>query len=169
MSKITISLASEVIGHLGQFEIRNTMLMAWLTMLMLFVLSFALSRTKYRIQPGRFQTMIEIVISGLYDLFASVVQDERLSRKFFPLVTTMFIFIVMGNWLGILPGVGSITIQAMHEGHMEAIPLFRSMNADVNMTLAIAMIAMAAVQIYGMSELANFTKEKSKEIQSYSP
>jgi F-type H+-transporting ATPase subunit a len=69
----------------------------------------------------------------------------------------MMLFIVMGNWMGILPGVGSITIKAMHEGHLEHIPLFRSMNADVNMTLAIAVIAMAAVQFYGMWELGFFT------------
>jgi F-type H+-transporting ATPase subunit a len=153
MSKINISLASEVIGRIGGFEVRNTMLMAWLTMIVLFVLCFLLSRTKFRMIPGRFQMLIEIAISGLYDLFASVVGDERLSRKFFPLVTTMFIFILMGNWLGILPGVGSVTIQAMHNGQLETVPLFRSMNADVNMTLSIAIISMLAVQFYGIWEL----------------
>lgn len=156
MSDINISLASETIASWGPFELRNTMLMAWLTMLALFGVCAALARTKYALIPGRFQAGAELVVDGLFDLFASVVQDDRLSRKFFPLVTTMFIFIVMGNWLGILPGVGSITIDAMHEGHLEAIPLFRSMNADVNMTLAIAMVAMAAVQFYGMWELGFF-------------
>lgn len=163
MKPIAISLASEAIGSIGPIEIRNTMLMAWLTMLVLFAFCAALRRTRYRMIPGFFQTLIEIIIGGLYDLFASVVQDERLSKKFFPLVTTMFLFIVMGNWLGILPGVGSITIQMMHEGQSEAIPLFRSMNADVNMTLAIAMIAMIAVQVYGVWELG-FTSYGSKFI-----
>lgn len=150
---VTISLASEVIAHLGAFEIRNTMLMAWLAMGVLIMLAFAVRATGYQVIPGRFQAAVEIVVISLFDLFASVVNDDRLARKFFPMVATMFIFIVLGNWMGIFPGVGSITIDALHEGHMEAIPLFRSMNADVNMTLAIAMIAMAAVQFFGMSEL----------------
>lgn len=153
MSSVAISLASETVGHIGVLEIRNTMIMAWLAMFVLIVTSIAVRLTRYQMIPGRFQALVEIVISGLYDLFASVVHDDRLSRKFFPLVGTMLIFIVLGNWMGILPGVGSITIDAMHEGHMEAIPLFRSMNADVNMTLAIALFAMAAVQFFGTLEL----------------
>ncbi len=150
---VTISLASEVIAHLGALEIRNTMLMAWLAMGVLLLLACAMRATGYQIIPGRFQAAVEIVVISLFDLFASVVNDDRLARKFFPMVATMFIFIVLGNWMGIFPGVGSITIDALHEGRVEAIPLFRSMNADVNMTLAIAMIAMAAVQFFGMSEL----------------
>lgn len=150
---VTISLASEVIGHIGVFAIRNTMLMAWLAALVLLLLSFAVRMTGYKIIPGRFQAAVELVVISLFDLFASVVNDDRLARKFFPMVATMFIFIVLGNWMGIFPGVGSITIAGMHEGHLTDIPLFRSMNADVNMTLAIALIAMASVQFFGMSEL----------------
>ncbi len=153
MSDISISLASEVIGHIGPIEIRNTMLMAWLTVAVLAVFCLMARATGYKVVPSRFQALVEIIVSSLYDLFASIVQNDRLARKFFPLVSTMMIFIVLGNWLGILPGVGTITILGTHEGHAMAIPLFRSMNADVNMTLAIALISMAAVQFYGMSEL----------------
>ncbi len=153
MNGVAISLASETVATIGGFEIRNSLLMAWLAMLALMMLCFALYRTHYKLVPGRFQALVELVIEGLYDLFAGVVQDERMSRKFFPLVTTIVLFIVLGNWMGILPGVGSITVDVMHEGHMMEIPLFRSMNADVNMTLAIALIAIAAVQTYGVWEL----------------
>jgi F-type H+-transporting ATPase subunit a len=55
--------------------------------------------------------------------------------------------------MGIFPGVGSITIQGMHDGHMMAIPLFRSMNADVNMTLAIAIISVVMTQVFGVAAL----------------
>src|SRR5690348_16605126 len=110
MAGINISLASETVAQVGPLEIRNSLLMAWLTMLVLIVFCFILNRTKFRVIPGRFQAMVELVISGLYELFGSVVQDDRLARRFFPLVTTMFIFILMGNWLGILPGVGSIVV-----------------------------------------------------------
>lgn len=157
MTSLTISLASEAIGAIGPFEIRNTMLMAWLAMIAMIIVSFMIRSTGYRLIPGRFQTVVELIINGIYDLFASIIGDERLSRKFFPMLATMMLFIVMGNWMGILPGVGSVTIEGMHEGHMAEIPLFRSMNADVNMTLAIAVIAMLCVQWYGMRELGMFS------------
>jgi F-type H+-transporting ATPase subunit a len=153
MNGVVISLASETIGHIGPFEIRNTMLMAWLAMLALGGLALAVRATGYRLLPGRFQTGVEIVIHSLYDLFASILHDDRLARRFFPMLATILVFIVCGNWMGILPGVGSITILGEHAGHEAMIPLFRSMNADVNMTLAIALVAMAAVQMYGMAEL----------------
>ncbi len=150
---ITISLASEVIGHIGPMAVRNTMLMSWLAVLVLVIVALFVYARGYNVVPSRLQAAVEVVVMGLYDLFASVLHDDRLARRFFPMLATMLIFIVAGNWMGILPGVGSITIQGMHAGHAAAIPVFRSMNADVNMTLAIALAAMAMVQFYGMSEL----------------
>ena len=157
MKPLSISLASETIAMIGPFEIRNTMLMAWLAMIALLILAVFIRATGYKLIPGRFQVAVEIVINGTYDLFASILNDNRLARKFFPMLATMMIFIVMGNWMGILPGVGSLTIAVMHEGKLEDVPLFRSMNADVNMTLSIAIISMLAVQWYGMRELGFFS------------
>ena len=147
---VSISLASEAVGHIGPLEIRNTLLMAWLAMAVLTVLAVAIKLTCTKMVPGRFQMAVEMVVLGMYDLFASVVHDEKLSRRFFPLVATILVFVVTGNWMGILPGVGSITIEGTHEGHPAAIPLFRSMNADVNMTLAVATLAIFAVQFHGI-------------------
>jgi F-type H+-transporting ATPase subunit a len=144
------TLASETIGHIGSFELRNTLLMAWLAMAVLIIFSVLASRTRWkRKNPGRFQTFVEMMIGGLYDFFDSIVQDAKQTRMFFPLVATILIFVVLGNWMGILPGVGSITVLGMHDGHEMRMPIFRSMNADVNMTLAIAMISMISVQVFG--------------------
>lgn len=151
--ELALSLASEKVGQLGPLEIRNTLLMAWLAMAALFAFAFAVWRTKLCLAPSRFQMFVEAVIGGLYDLFAGVVQDERLSRRCFPVITTICIFIILGNWMGIMPGVGSIFIRL----HGHEIPVFRSMNADVNMTLALAVIAMFSVQIYGVWELGFFS------------
>ncbi len=157
MSTVTISLASEVVGHIGSIPIRNTMVMAWLVVIIMSFCAFFIRLTGYKMIPGRLQAAVELIIEGLYDLFSSVFHDDRLARQFFPLVSTIFLFIVLGNWMGILPGVGTITILGMHEGHEMAIPLFRSMNADVNMTLIIAIIAMLSVQFYGVYELGVFS------------
>ncbi len=147
------TLASETIGHIGSFELRNTLLMAWLAMAVFIVLALLLRRTKYREVPGRFQMFMELIVGGLFDFFDSVVGDRTRTRKFFPLVATIFLFLVLANWMGILPGVGSITIEGMHDGHLLNIPLFRSMNADVNMTLAIAVISVVMTQVFGIAAL----------------
>ena len=147
------SLASEAVAHIGSFEIRNTMVMAWFAMVIFIVLGLLLRRTKYKEIPGRFQAFMEMIVEGLFDFFDSVVQDRTRTRKFFPLVATIFLFLVLANWMGILPGVGSITIQGMHEGHLMNIPLFRSMNADVNMTLAIAIVSVIMTQVFGIAAL----------------
>jgi F-type H+-transporting ATPase subunit a len=150
------TLGSETIAHIGSFEIRNTLIMAWLAMIVLIAFALAVKSTGYKLVPGRFQTFVEMIIGGLFDFFESVVQDVKQTRMFFSLVATIFIFLVVGNWMGILPGVGSIFINEMHEGHMMEIPVFRSMNADVNMTLAIALIAMISVQVFGIVALGFF-------------
>ncbi len=147
------TLASETIAHIGSFPIRNTMLMAWLAMAVFVIIGLLLRRTKYQEIPGRFQAFMELIVEGLFDFFDSVVGDRARTRKFFPLVATIFLFLILANWMGILPGVGSITIQGMHEGNLMSIPLFRSMNADVNMTLAIAIISVVMTQVFGIAAL----------------
>ncbi len=146
-------LASETIAYIGTFPIRNSMLMAWLAMGVIIAFALLLRRTRYRDVPGRFQAFGELIIEGLFDFYDSVVQDRALTRRFFPLVTTIFLFLVLANWMGILPGVGSITIPGFHEGHAVMLPLFRSMNADVNMTLAVALISVIATQMFGIAML----------------
>ncbi|OGJ58222.1 hypothetical protein A2635_03240 [Candidatus Peribacteria bacterium RIFCSPHIGHO2_01_FULL_51_9] len=152
----TPTLASETIAHLGGFELRNTMVMAWLAIGVLIVVGLLLRRTGYRKVPGRFQAFIEMIVEGLFDFFNAIVQEPKQTRRFFPLVATILIFLTLANWMGILPGVGSITIKGLHEGHIVDIPIFRSMNADVNMTLAIAMISVIATQIFGIVALGFF-------------
>ena len=147
------NLAAETIGHIGSFPIRNTMLMAWLAMAVLIVVSLLLRRTGYKQIPGRFQGLLEMIVGGLFGFFDSIIGDRALTRRFFPLVATIFLFLMLANWMGIFPGVGSITIEGVHDGHPMAIPLFRSMNADVNMTLSIALIAVTMSHVFGMSVL----------------
>jgi F-type H+-transporting ATPase subunit a len=146
-------LASETIGHIGSFEIRNTLLMSWLAMLVILIIALRTRFTGYREVPGRFQALMETIVEGLYDFFDSIVQDRNQTKKFFPLVATILLFLVTANWMGILPGVGSITIEGVHEGHVMALPLFRSMNADVNMTLAVAIISVISTQLFGVVTL----------------
>jgi F-type H+-transporting ATPase subunit a len=145
------TLASETIAHIGAFEIRNTLLMAWLAMAVLIIIAMLGKSTGFKIIPGRFQTALEMMIEQLFDFFDSILQNRDLTRRVFPFIATFFLFIMVANWMGIFPGVGSITVMGEHGGEHMMIPLFRSMNADVNMTLALSLVSVIATQVLGVS------------------
>lgn len=147
------TLASETITHIGSFGIRNTLLMAWITMTLLILLALAGKLRGYRLVPGRFQAFLEVIVEGLFDLFDGIMQDRGMTRKVFPLVATFFLFIIIANWLGIIPGVGSITVEALQEGELIRVPLLRSMNADANVTLAFTLISVIGTQIIGITSI----------------
>jgi F-type H+-transporting ATPase subunit a len=150
------TLASETIAHLGELEIRNTLLMAWLAMVVLIGLALIARAKGFRLIPGRYQTVMEMVVEGLFDFFDSILQDRKLTMLIFPMIATFFLFIILANWMGILPGVGTITIEGMHNGHMMDIPIFRSMNADVNVTLAFTLVSVIATQVLGIASIGIF-------------
>ena len=90
----------------SDFSITNTMVATWLTIAVLVVISFVVSR-RIEETPGRLQGAVEAVIEFFLNLAESVAGPEK-ARRFLPLVLTIFLFIVTSNWLGILPGFGSI-------------------------------------------------------------
>ena len=90
----------------GDFYITNTMVATWITIVVLLLLALRVSRGLSEV-PGRLQCLVEIVIEFFLNLAESIAGRER-ARRFFPLVMTIFLFIVTANWLGILPGFGTI-------------------------------------------------------------
>ena len=91
---------------LGGFEITNTMVATWLTIVVLAAVSF-LGTRRLKEVPGRLQSILEVILEFFLNLAEAVAGPEK-ARRFFPLVTTIFLFIVTANWLGILPGFGTI-------------------------------------------------------------
>lgn len=148
------TIYSETVGHVGSFEIRNTLLMSWISVLFLCVVAWRFYKN-YRTNsvPSGLQNLVEVIIEGLYDFFHSVTQDARQTKQFFGICATIFLFVVVSNWFGIFPGVGPIGILEIHNGHEILVPLFRSTFSDVNMTLAIAFISVFMTQVYGMMNL----------------
>ncbi|MDP6064140.1 MAG: F0F1 ATP synthase subunit A [SAR202 cluster bacterium] len=104
-----IELKAEPIGPdpiIGDFKITNTMVNTWIAIVILGLISFLGTRRATEI-PSRLQGFLEIIIEFFLSLAESVAGPEN-ARRFFPLATTIFLFIVTSNWLGILPGVGTI-------------------------------------------------------------
>ena len=88
------------------FKLTNTMITTWLTIVVLFVIAFLATRSKDDVPVG-VRNLVEAIIEAFLDLSESVAGPEK-ARRFFPLVMTIFLFIVTANWLGILPGFGTI-------------------------------------------------------------
>ena len=110
-----ISIPAEVVLHLFGFPITNTLLATWLTMLVLIVGSWLITR-KMEMVPGRWQGALEMIIGGFYDLVEGAT-ERKWARRFFPIVTTIMLFLIVSNWLGLTPLYGGWgVLEEAHEG-----------------------------------------------------
>ena len=142
---VHISLKAEEIFRLGGLSITNTLLLSVTAAVIIAIIAF-LSRRSIAILPGGLQNVIEFVVESLLQLMDSVLGERRKSEKYLPIVATIFIFILFSNWLGLMPGIGSIGLV----GDKEFIPLFRSPASDLNFTLALAIVTVLAANIFGV-------------------
>lgn len=88
------------------FKLTNTMLTAWLTIITLLLIAFFATRRMKEV-PSGMQNLVEVFMEFFLDLAERIAGRER-ARRFFPLVMTIFVFILISNWMGILPGFGTI-------------------------------------------------------------
>ncbi len=143
--------------------------MAWLTMAVLAAAAFFISKRGMRLIPKGAQNAAEAFIETIFKMVNNVIGDRKLAEKVFPLVATFFIFILLSNWLGILPGIGTIGFKETQGGEKSLIiPFFRSTYSDLNMTLALALISVFSVQIFGIASMG-FFKYAGKFINFKSP
>ncbi len=142
-----ISIKAEIIGKLFGIPITNSILTTWIVMAVIITAGFLLTRNLALIPVAKAQNFLELIIDGLYNLFAQVTGEKI--KVFFPILATFFIFIIASNWIGLLPGVGSIGFQE----HEKLLPIFRSGTADLNTTLALALISVTAIQFFGIKTL----------------
>ena len=231
-----IQLPAEIVVQgfgtpVGDWNLMNTMVTTWLAIIVLFIVALFVRRGLSEI-PGRLQALFELIMEFFLNLCEGIAGPEK-GRRFFPLVFTIFIFIVVANWMGVLPGFGTVGRVAdpteiahhhgvhdyvdpaaddgsqpasgheqEHSGHLEnvnlhvftgtggvailqpgslrkeltfrdyeenhgdvgvgnraghLVPFLRSANTDVNMTLAMALIAMVMVHYWGLSILGPMT------------
>ena len=146
-----ISLKAETIFHIGSFPITNSLIASWLAILVLIFLAIIL-RLQLKIIPGRLQNLFESIFEYFLGLMEDVYGSREKAKKIFPFAATFFLFILFSNWMGILPGVGSLGRYAWnHEtGRVLFLPILRSANADLNTTLALAIISVLLTQVFGI-------------------
>jgi F-type H+-transporting ATPase subunit a len=143
------SLAAEPVVSIAGLEVTNSLLSSWIVVFLLIIFSLAI-KFKLSLIPGKLQNLFEIIIEKLLEIFDAVTGARERSLKFFPFIFAFFVYILLNNWLGILPGVGSIGGVAEHGGEKVFVPLFRGGTADLNTTLSLAIIGVVGSHIFGV-------------------
>jgi len=147
--EIHVSMPSEALFHVGPFAVTNTMFTTWVVIAFLTILAILATRRMALVPESRLQVLMEMIVESLLDLSENTA-GKRVGRTIFPLIATLFIFILTANWFGVLPIVGTITLCDPHQpGH--CVPVFRAATSDLNITAAMALIAVTTVQVAGVA------------------
>ena len=176
-----LSLKAEELFSLGNyFTVTNTIITAIAAFLLLAI--FLIIRThRLALIPSFSQGITEVLFEGIMSVMDAVLLDRKKTLRYLPLVATIFLFVLTSNWLGILPGVGSIGVMRtpVHEEVVEVselavvgeesvvtveekevekefVPLFRPAGSDLKFTLALAIIAVLGVNLLGVTAFGFF-------------
>lgn len=164
---IAIHLAPTILGYFLGVPITNTLITSVVVVILLVIAVF-FSRKRLKMIPGKFQIVIELLIGGTYDYVEGVLEDKKLTRTFFPLIMTLFIFILSLNWFGLFPGVDSIGFHQIEHGKEVLVPFLHPANTDLNVTFALALIAFVVIELAGVV-LLGFLKYGGKFVNFSSP
>lgn len=146
---ISVHLDPYIVGHVAGVPITATLITVWFTMILLFAVAYFAGK-KPQLIPSKLQSVFELLIGGAYDYVESVLVNKERTRKYFPIIMTIFVFILAMNWVGLLPGVTSIGYYAGHGEESHFIPFLYPPATDLNITIAFALIAFFTIEIAGI-------------------
>lgn len=157
-SLIHVAIEAEPLFDIGPLTFTNSMVGALLASALLLVAAWWFTRNSSLI-PSRLQSTLELPI----ELMAGIVSDSSSRwRGYVSLILGLFLMILVANWIGLLPGVGTIGIEHVNEaGHQAVIPLVRPASADLNFTLGLAIVAFVMFIYWGIKAngLGGYLKE----------
>jgi len=148
VSEPEVSLPAEEVFSITGFSITNTMLAAWLTILVLGGVAYAATR-RMKLVPTGLQNVVEAVVEALLNFIEGVAGKEY-GRKFLPVIATIFLFVIANAWLSLIPGFMSIGFWHTGEEGKYIEPLFRGANTDINFPLALALLSFVFVEYWGI-------------------
>jgi len=143
---LNISLSPEILFYIGSWPISNSFFWFSLVSLFLIVATLLFNRS-LKIRPGKLQNFFELLLGGAYEFVENTVGDAKKAKKLFPLVFTMFFFVLFANLLTFIPGQAAVTIQTA-DG---IAPLFRSIIADYGLVFMMTMISVLITQIVAIA------------------
>lgn len=168
-------LAAEPIFNIGFLPVTNSIINTWIALVLFVVFAFFLQRSmKKHYAAGKFPkglvNFFESLLESMLSYMDGVTKNRRKSLKLLPIIGTFFLFILISNWMGLLPGIGSIAKCYNHHEKTyvayeycitpnetyHAFPLFRPANTDLNMTIAMAVLAVTASHVLGIIAIGFF-------------
>ncbi len=178
-----VSIAAEPVLHVGSFGVTNSLLTTWIAMVILMLVAFFATRripkdlasaSNQDLTPQNgFQNAIEMLIEGFYGMARNI--GGNWAPKFFPIIMTMFLLVVVSNWSGLIPGFSSIGLlehaEGDHVGYVVEgsvltgtkaaegqegyilVPFVRAPSTDLNFPLALALVTVVLSQYFGFRAL----------------
>ncbi len=149
MADVHISLAAEGLTTIGSLTVTNAMVTGLVGSVVVLIIFYLASRALTVSPRSRAAQVVESITEMLQGMTEDILHSPAKAASLLPLLLTFFAFILINNWLGLIPGVGSIHIQTAHGN----VPLFRAATADLNTTLALALISVGMTQSWAIKEL----------------
>ena len=151
---VHVEVAPQALWHIPipgtdyEFPITNSFFMMLIVMALLMIIGVWVAR-RATLVPTRGQGAVELIVEFLLGLVEGAA-GKRLGRGIFPIIGGLFIFILFANYVELLPGLGSIYVIHNVNGHAEHVPLIRPPTSDLNMTIAMALLAYVMFQYLGI-------------------
>jgi F-type H+-transporting ATPase subunit a len=157
-SLIHVAIKAETLFHIGPIAVTNSMVGTLIVFVLLASLAWWASRN-HAVVPSRLQSLLEFPVEFL----AGIVRGQHATRwrSVLPPVLAIFLIVLFSNYVGLLPGVGTIGLHVVEDGHEAVVPIIRPASADLNFTLALALIAFVLFVSWGIR--ANGLKGYLKE------
>ncbi len=146
---LNIKIAAEPIFQIFGIAVTNSLFTSWMVMIVLLIIAVLVYK-KINIMPRSGQLLFEFFIEQLLNITEGMFGSRKDAEKYLPIVATIFLFVLLSNWLGVFPGMGSIGFNQVHEGVKEFVPLFRPGSSDLNFTLALAITTIVLVNVFGI-------------------
>ncbi|MCL5010709.1 MAG: F0F1 ATP synthase subunit A [Patescibacteria group bacterium] len=159
----SISIKAEEIFQAGGFALSNSFLLLIIVCCLLAVLALVFKK-QFTLIPEKFQAIVEIGVEKMLGLMDSCLGSRVQSEKYLPFIITIFVFILFANLAGLFPGVGSIGWK--HGDEFK--PFLRAPTADINFTLALALISVILTNIFAFREIG-FSHHAAKFVNFKGP
>lgn len=146
-----INIKAEPIFHFFGFGVTNSLVLSAVVMFLFIIAALEYYRNIQRTTRNNFFYFFTLILKSIHSLFESVFGEK--TNYFFPLVGSFFFFILLQNWFGLLPGVGSLLVKIKAGHEVGLVPLFRGNTTDLNTTLSLALISVTFSQYVGIKHL----------------
>jgi F-type H+-transporting ATPase subunit a len=128
--------------------VTNTIINTWIAIIIFLIVGLIISKSA-ALRPTKLQNFLEWILESIFVYFDQVTGDRKKTIAFLPLVGSVFFFILLSNYMGLIPGTGSIL--------WGEAPLFRPANTDLNLTVAMALTSVIVSHLVGLFSVGIFT------------